>query len=110
MIERERILETLIVVFLAVFGGAARFALTPPREKTLGAVASSLVIAGFAGILAWQVLDWYGCPPQAQAAGAGIAGLIGDDMLRGIMAMGRKFSSDPLSFIERWKGGGKRGE
>lgn len=108
MIDKERAFEILIITFFAVFGGAARFALSPPRERGISVVLASLVVAGFAGIITWQVLEACGYSQQLQAAGAGIAGLLGDDLLRGCMAVAKRFRDDPVGLLDRWRGRGDK--
>ena len=94
MIDKERAFEILIVTFFAVFGGAARFALSPPRERGIGVVLASLVVAGFAGIITWQVLEACGYSQQLQAAGAGIAGLLENACSR-LHGRAKRFRDDP---------------
>ena len=105
--DKNHVVDCIVILFLSLFGGAARAALTSPREKSLGMIISSLIVAGFAGILSWQVLTYFDFPQQAQAAGAGIAGLLGDDLLRGIMSVAEKFRKDPLGTINDFRRGTK---
>ncbi|MGI6253618.1 MAG: phage holin family protein [Aminivibrio sp.] len=110
MIEKDRGLEALIVTLFAVFGGIARFLLAPPRERGVGVVLASLVVAAFAGIVSQQVLEACGYPAQLQAAGAGVAGLLGDDILRGIMSLAKQFRDDPLAILKSWRSRGGKGK
>lgn len=104
MIEgRERAFEALLIAFFAAFGGATRIALSPPRERGIGAVMISLMVAAFAGLVAWQILEACGYSQQMQAAGSGMAGLLGDDILRGIMTLAKHFREDPLALLDHWR-------
>ena len=103
MIERLRSIETFLALFFAFFGGAARFVLSPPRERSLGAVAASLLVAGFSGVLVWAILEGRGYDPLFVAAGAGVGGLIGDDLLRGVLIVGSKLKDDPLGLVDWWR-------
>lgn len=105
---RIKFLDGLIVLFFALFGGATRFVLAPPRERTLLSILGSLVIAGFSGVLIWAVLDSHNCDPMIVAAGTGIGGLLGDDILKGLMALGKIFREDPSSILNKWLG--RKGE
>ncbi len=101
MIERLKSIETALAVFFALFGGAARFVLSPPRERSLRAVAASLFIAGFSGVLMWALLESRGYDPFFVAAGAGVGGLVGDDLLKGIMKLGEKWKDNPSEIVDK---------
>ena len=100
----------MLAVFFALFGGAARFVLVPPREKSLGAVFASLMVAGFSGVLVWAVMESRGYDPLFVAAGAGVGGLIGDDLLKAIIGLGRQGRDNPATIFDWWYGRGKKGE
>lgn len=104
MLTRLRSIETCLAVFFALFGGAARIALSPPGERKLINVIGSLIIAGFSGVLVWALLEQRGYDPLIVAAGAGIGGLLGDDLLKSILKIGQKVSTDPFSLWQWWRG------
>lgn len=98
----ETFLDKILIVFFAIFGGAARFAIAPPTVRSMWGCVGSLVIAGFAGILAWQLLEGLGFSTQTVAAGVGIAGLLGDDILKAILKLGVRLREDPLRFLDKF--------
>ena len=103
MIKKLTSIETLLALFFALFGGAARLSLSPPKERKLISVVGSMVIAGFSGVLVWALLGSRGYDPLIVAAGTGIGGLLGDDILKGIIKIGEKISTDPMGVIEWWR-------
>lgn len=107
---RCKLFDGIVVVFFALFGGAARFVIAPPVERTLLSILSSLIVAGFSGILVWAALDARQCEPLVIAAGTGIAGLLGDDILKGLLALGKIIKEDPSSIISKWIGSKKKGD
>lgn len=97
----ENLFDRLLILFFAVFGGAARFAIAPPVVRSLWSCVGSLVTAGFSGVLMWQLLEGLSFSPQIVAAGVGIAGLLGDDLLKAILKLGLLLKKDPFCFISR---------
>lgn len=100
----ERFLEGAMIVFFALFGGAARFAIAPPAIRSLWNCLGSLIVAAFAGILTWQVMEGFEFSSQVVAAGVGIAGLLGDDVLQALLKLGKRLRNDPFVIIMRiWR-------
>lgn len=99
-----RCLDGVIVLFFALFGGATRFLIAPPRERTIWNILGSLVVAGFSGVLVWALLESYDCDLLIVAAGTGIGGLLGDDILRGILSFGKIIREDPMSILNKFLG------
>lgn len=89
------ITDYLLLFFFAVFGGAARFCIKPPNNKTLGSAIGSIIVAAFAGFLVFNILIYYDYSKTIQGMGAGIGGLLGHDLLVGFMKLVEKFSSNP---------------
>lgn len=108
MIDKLRSLDSVVIVFFALFGGAARFVLKPPRERSLISVVSSLVVAGFSGVLVWAVMDARGFSTMSIAVGTGIGGLLGDDILQAILGLGDRLRENPKEFIDWWRKGGDK--
>ena len=96
-----------IVLFFAFFGGAARFAIKPPEKATFRATVGSMVVAGFAGVLTWGALRWIGIPEGLQAFGSGIGGLVGHDLLTGIIKAGEILREEPGALLKAFRRGGR---
>ncbi len=99
-----------IVLFFAFFGGAARFVIRPPEKQTFGATVGSMVVAGFAGVLTWGALRYIGIPESLQAFGSGVGGLVGHDLLTGIIKAGERLREEPGALLKAFRRGGHHGD
>ena len=94
--------DTLFIGLFAVCGGVARVAMSPKRPRTWCEFLLSLLVSGFSGVVAYKVLCAYNVGPDLTAAASGIAGLLGDDILTAIMAVGREIRKQPAKVAEWW--------
>lgn len=103
----ENLFDHMLLLFFALFGGATRFCLRPPEKKTPGATLSSMIVAAFAGLLVMNGLLYYGWPLPLVGMGAGLGGLLGHDLLTGILLLGKQLREDPAAILRlfRRKGG-----
>jgi len=97
----ERVVDTAVVLFFALFGGAARAAISPKEGRTLGSLVGSMIVAAFAGIVVYKLLSGANCPEEYKAAGVGVAGLLADDLLSACVALGKALRADPMGVAER---------
>lgn len=102
----ERVSNWGIILFFALFGGAARMSIFPPRDRSLARFVGATVIAAFAGTISYKLGTAFGCSPHLSAAMAGVAGLVGDDLCRALIAVGEMLRKDPLGTVSKIKRGG----
>lgn len=105
----DNCVSVILAALFAVFGGAARAALSQRKPRTLWEFSMSLVVAGFAGVVTYNVLRAYGFNNDLTAAAAGMAGLLGDDLLSAVLSVGAKIRKNPEVVLDWWKKGEEKG-
>jgi len=100
-------LKFLAPVALAVLAGTARFLMMPKGQSALVYLRGIIMAVLVAWIVA-AATDGYGMNENYRVAVIGVCSFMADDLLRGLLLIGEKFRDDPLGFIKKWFGGGKK--
>lgn len=100
-------LKFLAPIALAVLAGTARFLMMPKGQSALVYLRGIIMAVLVAWIVA-AATDGYGMNENYRVAVIGVCSFMADDLLRGLLSAGEKFREDPLGFIKKWFGGGKK--
>lgn len=102
---KDSIVEWGIVLFISLFGGAARMSLCPKdkeAKQSPGRYFSDLVVAAFSGLIVYNLsLYWLSDGSSTLVVAlVGMGGLLGADLCRALMGLADKARRDPLAVMD----------
>lgn len=94
----ENILSTSFIAFLAF---SIRTIVRRQKVTILSFVLDALASV-FVGVMVGNAIHAYDFPPQVHIAIISLSGMIGPDILAGLLVLASNFKEKPVSFILKW--------
>lgn len=91
---------TLVVV--AILAGMSR-TIVSEEQRTIGGYVRAIIVAGFVGFVATQLLDDMNFGEGTKGAIVGVSAFIANDILRALLVIGASLADDPIGTITNLK-------
>ena len=104
--QHAELIRELTPLALMALAATVRFMMLPTNQSAWTYI-RGLCAAVLVGFMVNSLVDGYELAEGYRIACIAVGAFLADDILRGLLTLGEKFTRDPLGFIRGWFGGKK---
>lgn len=98
--EAEKLSAHAGLMLIAILAGTSRAIMTN-EPRTIGGYISSIIVAGFVGFIASELMKDAAFGEGTKGAIVGVSAFVANDFLRGLLLIGSSFATDPIGLLKK---------